>query len=69
MELKEILNLIKENINIGLCYVGDNGYSLTDKNTILENEDLLSKKVKSLNLKTFLNENSTKTYLIIKLYR
>lgn len=50
MKLKEILELIYDgNLYIGLSYIGQQDYALTTKQELIKNNDLLDKKVKSIN--------------------
>lgn len=50
MELREMLKFVKDNnVYIGLSYTGQQDYATTTKTEILKNNDLLDKKVISIN--------------------
>lgn len=56
MELKDILDLIKDNkVYIGLSYVGQKDYAITTKQEIIKESSLLNKKVYNIN--SFKNKN------------
>lgn len=50
MELKDILNLVKDSkVYIGLSYIGQNDYTITTKQEIIKENTLLNNKVSSIN--------------------
>ena len=56
MELKDILDLIKDNkVYIGLSYIGQKDYTITTKKAIIKENTLLNSKVCSIN--SFKNKN------------
>lgn len=56
MELKDILNLVKDSkVYIGLSYIGQNDYTITTKQEIIKENTLLNNKVSSIN--AFKNKN------------
>lgn len=66
MELKDILELVRDSkVYIGLSYIGQNDYTITTKQEIIKENELLNNKVSSIN--AFKNEN--RRILGIKIFK
>lgn len=66
MELKDILELVRDSkVYIGLSYIGQNDYTITTKQEIIKENELLNNKVSSIN--AFKNKN--RRVLGIKIFK
>lgn len=66
MELKDILELVRDSkVYIGLSYIGQNDYTITTKQEIIKENELLNNKVSSIN--AFKNKN--RRILGIKIFK